>query len=530
MFNISGKKSRYLTLSAILIISFGCNTPNTVAPVTDLTSMQAPDLTDASDAAPPLSVIPEVVPTFTLTPEPIPTFTLTPLPNGSLVISKAREYCNQVFSSPGNNVYDQENLFKPFYLVMFNSELNNDGWKPISVNPKFETTSVDEIGTVFCINESADRYLEYEDGTVGYRVKWNILLVDWSTGKVQQTGGAYADPPNPKVGDGDRYGTPDAAEFFEKYGYFGYLYTQQPIKSDGVVIASIAFSGDGQILTIEDAKGGVTSIDLVSAETLQSVRDELLPVNSYSEVVTAVSPDGSFTASSNDDFSIAVRDNKSSQQLPSLSKHLGRITALTFSPQGDVLASGSVDGRVILWNVKTGEMLRYFFVKYIPVVTTDYKLPSLEFIDVDGNPVSSSEFEDKVVLYYLWSGYCFDCEEEIKTLEAYYSTYKGSGFMVVGVVVGSGLLAGENDLVATTQEQARTTSENFGLTFPSLLYADYESEASLHSDYSSPPQFYLVDRTGVVRLRWGNDSEEFWKSFVTFEFLEKYVTPFIMEK
>jgi WD40 repeat protein len=40
-----------------------------------------------------------------------------------------------------------------------------------------------------------------------------------------------------------------------------------------------------------------------------------------------------------------------------LEEHEGAVRSVTFSPDGELLASGSADGTVRLWNVKDGEQL-----------------------------------------------------------------------------------------------------------------------------------------------------------------------------
>ena len=81
---------------------------------------------------------------------------------------------------------------------------------------------------------------------------------------------------------------------------------------------------------------------------------ETLPSWELPEMITAlaVSVDGSLAAVGLMYGSIRLLDMETGKEISSLEGHAGMVTALKFSPDGSILASGGRDGVVILWGVK----------------------------------------------------------------------------------------------------------------------------------------------------------------------------------
>jgi WD40 repeat protein/tetratricopeptide (TPR) repeat protein len=65
----------------------------------------------------------------------------------------------------------------------------------------------------------------------------------------------------------------------------------------------------------------------------------------------AFNPDGSLLASGSDDASVILWDVKKGEKIQTIRDHQDAVKSVTFNPDGTFLASGSFDGTVRLWNI-----------------------------------------------------------------------------------------------------------------------------------------------------------------------------------
>ncbi|MEH1926882.1 serine/threonine-protein kinase [Nostoc sp.] len=115
-------------------------------------------------------------------------------------------------------------------------------------------------------------------------------------------------------------------------------------------VKSVTFSPDGQILaTASDDK----TIKLWQVETLEEI--SILLGHSHAVKSVAFSPDGQILASGSWDKTIKLWDVNSGREICTMTGHQLQVNAVAFSPQGQLLASASYDRTIRLWQISALE-------------------------------------------------------------------------------------------------------------------------------------------------------------------------------
>ncbi|MEH2163789.1 MAG: serine/threonine-protein kinase [Nostoc sp.] len=111
-------------------------------------------------------------------------------------------------------------------------------------------------------------------------------------------------------------------------------------------VKSVAFSPDGQILaTASDDK----TIKLWQVETLKEI--STLLGHSHAVKSVAFSPDGQILASGSWDKTIKLWDINTGREICTITGHQLQVNSVAFSPQGQILASASYDRTIRLWHI-----------------------------------------------------------------------------------------------------------------------------------------------------------------------------------
>ena len=121
---------------------------------------------------------------------------------------------------------------------------------------------------------------------------------------------------------------------------------------------NVAYSPDGTRLAVASSMG-TWIYDAHSREVLDlfathaGTRPDADRLTIYS---VAYSPDGSVLASGSHDQTICLWDVATGELKNTLIGHTHRVLSVMYSPDGSTLASGGWDNTVRLWDVATGEL------------------------------------------------------------------------------------------------------------------------------------------------------------------------------
>lgn len=116
----------------------------------------------------------------------------------------------------------------------------------------------------------------------------------------------------------------------------------------------------------------------------------------------AFTSDSKLVASGSWDNTIRIWDVQTGAQIRTLTGHTKSVTSVAFSPNGRLLASGSTDYTARIWDVSTGKLLRTLSKHTMPVESVA--------INRDGTILATSGLDKLIVLWDIASG------KEIRTL------------------------------------------------------------------------------------------------------------------
>ncbi len=167
-------------------------------------------------------------------------------------------------------------------------------------------------------------------------------------------------------------------------GHVSYLVRINPETFQHENLGSLGFGA--MSITAENVSGTVSPTDKTVTARLRAT---LTGHSGYLSSV-AVSPDGKMLASGSFDQTVKLWDVETGQMLDTLTGHTKAVYSVAFSPDGKTLASASVDNTVILWDLATKE----------PKTTFTARANCVAFCG-DGKTLAASTMDGTVMLWDL---------------------------------------------------------------------------------------------------------------------------------
>ncbi len=308
--------------------------------------------------------IPTATSTFTPTATPYPTDTPTPTP-APLPISlgsQAAPLCEAAFSGKVVN----KPLLGPVMVMKKNMYDADTEWKYSYLLPYHTAQTAADVKSIFCIQETRSQALSYTDKQPGYRLKWDIRVIEFPGGDVLSSQTLNGEtPPSVKFNSGPGYGRPPTDQLV---AWVMKNLDDKTVFFIGESVSVLTFSPDNEYLAAANGRrnkvvySGTTfpaKIFIINIATGEIIHTLTGHTDSITHMV--ISSDGRFLASSSmvnvqtSETLVKIWDMKSGRNVHTM-KIAGIATELAFSPDNNILAVSFWD-KTPLIDVTTGKIV-----------------------------------------------------------------------------------------------------------------------------------------------------------------------------
>jgi len=118
-------------------------------------------------------------------------------------------------------------------------------------------------------------------------------------------------------------------------------------------------------------------------------------------------------------------------------------------------------------------------------------MPELAGLDLNGDPISTADFEGKVLVVNLWGSWCPPCRKEAPVLREVSENLADQNVQFIGV------------LTKDKPAAANAFNKKAGITYPSIVDEDGSLQLAFAKSLPSQaiPTTWIIDRNGKVAAR-----------------------------
>ncbi len=120
-----------------------------------------------------------------------------------------------------------------------------------------------------------------------------------------------------------------------------------------------------------------------------------------------------------------------------------------------------------------------------PVVKIGMPAPDFSFPDLDGQPVSLSDYKGKFVLLNIWATWCGPCVSEMPAMEKLHNKFKNEDFQILAVSIDT-----------QGKKVVAPFMEFHNLSFKALL----DTRGTIKRSYRTTgiPESFIIDKNGII--------------------------------
>jgi peroxiredoxin len=122
--------------------------------------------------------------------------------------------------------------------------------------------------------------------------------------------------------------------------------------------------------------------------------------------------------------------------------------------------------------------------------------PPIQGTDIDGKPVSLSDFKGNVVLVVFWASWCMPSSAEIAWLDQVYEAYRDRGFRILGINLD--IVENGGTKLETVMPNIRRFLVNHNVRWPNLVNGSGPNDYAKAYGVTDIPANFLIGRDGTI--------------------------------